>query len=88
MHINDNQVLEEHEHITSQTINRISPLLDGMISYLRYIKVREWRNMGTVKSTESRIVYFSVISLLMSVFISGAQVTIVQLFFRGSRRPI
>ena len=55
---------------------------------MQYYKTRNNRNQATVVSTESRIYYFSIFEVLLMVGMGFLQITIVQLFFRGSRKQL
>lgn len=69
-------------------VNEIDSQLDGLLRTLQYYKTRNTRNQGTVKSTESRIYYFSIIEVLLMVGMAFVQITVVQLFFKGSRKQL
>jgi hypothetical protein len=53
-----------------------------------HYRTRNKRNESTVKSTENRIFYFSVIEVILMVGMGILQVTIVQLFFAGARKQL
>lgn len=72
------------EHSISVLEERVSVLLRN----LQYYKTRNNRNESTVKSTESRIFYFSMFGLSLMVGMGLLQVVIVQLFFQGSRKQL
>lgn len=55
---------------------------------LLYLKSRNMRNEETVKSTASRVRWFSFLGLLSIVGMAVFNVVIVQLFFKGSRRNV
>lgn len=55
---------------------------------MTYYRTRNKRNESTVKSTESRIFYFSILEVILMVGMGILQVTIVQLFFAGSRKQL
>ena len=55
----------------------------NLLRTLQYYKTRNNRNESTVKSTESRIFWFSIFELLLMVGMAGLHVIIVQLFFTG-----
>lgn len=63
---------------------RVSNLQRSIGNY----RVRNKRNESTVKSTKNRIFYFSVAEVLLMVGMGILQVTIVQLFFAGSRKQL
>lgn len=71
-----------------QSIQRIDEKLNDLIRKLQYYKTRNNRNQSTVKSTESRIFYFSIFDVLLMCGMAGFQVAVVQLFFKGSRKQL
>lgn len=78
----------EHVESMQQTVDQIEEQLDGLYKTLQYYKTRNNRNQATVRSTESRIYYFSVFEVLLMVGMAFLQITIVQLFFKGSRKQL
>ncbi|CAK9681647.1 unnamed protein product [Candida parapsilosis] len=70
------------------TVDNIESQLDGLAKTLQFYKTRNSRNQATVQSTESRIFYFSVFEVLLMVGMAVLQITIVQLFFKGSRKQL
>ncbi|CAH2355422.1 endoplasmic reticulum vesicle protein 25 [[Candida] railenensis] len=77
-----------HVESMQQTVDSIDQQLDGLARTLQYYKTRNNRNQATVKSTESRIYYFSIFEVLLMVGMAFLQITIVQLFFKGSRKQL
>lgn len=77
-----------HVESMQKTVDNIDQQLDGLLRTLQYYKTRNNRNQATVKSTESRIYYFSVFEVLLMVGMAFLQITIVQLFFKGSRKQL
>ncbi|CAN3374934.1 hypothetical protein DIURU_003683 [Diutina rugosa] len=77
-----------HVSTMQQTVDEIENQLDQLTKQLRYYKVRNARNQATVRSTESRIFYFSVFEVLLMVGMAALQIAIVQLFFKGSRKQL
>lgn len=71
-----------------QYIQSIDDQANDLIRSLQYYKTRNNRNQSTVKSTESRIFYFSVFEVLLMVGMGLLQVTVVQLFFTGARKQL
>lgn len=78
------------EHVGNMlaTVEKIDSQLDNLQRTLLYYKTRNNRNHATVKSTESRIYYFSIFEVLLMVGMAFLQITVVQLFFRGSRKQL
>ncbi|CAI5757294.1 unnamed protein product [Candida verbasci] len=70
------------------TIEKIQYQLNELTRTLQYYKTRNNRNQATVRSTESRIYYFSIFEVLLMVGMAFLQITIVQLFFKGSRKQL
>ncbi|CAK7910076.1 protein Erp3p [[Candida] anglica] len=77
-----------HVESMQSTVDSIDSQLDGLLRTLQYYKTRNNRNQATVKSTESRIYYFSIFEVLLMVGMAALQITIVQLFFKGSRKQL
>ncbi|ANB15830.1 Erp3p [Sugiyamaella lignohabitans] len=71
-----------------QSISTIEDRTSSMLRSLHYYKTRNNRNESTVKSTEARIFYFSIFEVLLMVGMGVLHVTIVQLFFTGSRKQL
>ena len=77
-----------HVESMQTTVDNIDQQLDGLLRTLQYYKTRNNRNQATVKSTESRIYYFSIFEVLLMVGMAFLQITVVQLFFKGSRKQL
>lgn len=77
-----------HVESMQATVDKIDEQLDGLMRTLQYYKTRNNRNHATVKSTESRIYYFSIFEVLLMVGMAFLQIYIVQLFFKGSRKQL
>ncbi|ANZ76376.1 BA75_03860T0 [Komagataella pastoris] len=71
-----------------RTINSLEEKLQTLTRDYQYYKTRNNRNQSTVKSTESRIFYFSIFDVLLMCGMAGFQVAVVQLFFKGSRKQL
>lgn len=71
-----------------QSVVSIEKKLDQLQSSLNYYKTRNNRNQSTVKSTEDRIFWFSIIDLILMVSMSAFQVLVVKYFFQGSRKQM
>lgn len=78
----------EHVEQMKETINKISTQLDGLLRTMQYYKTRSNRNQATVRSTESRIYYFSVFEVVLMVGMAALQIVVVQLFFKGLRKQL
>ncbi|OBA24351.1 hypothetical protein METBIDRAFT_36817 [Metschnikowia bicuspidata var. bicuspidata NRRL YB-4993] len=77
-----------HVEAMKATASQIDAQLEDLKRSLQYYKTRNNRNQATVRSTESRIYYFSILEVLLMVGMAGLQITIVQLFFKGSRKQL
>ncbi|KAI5963786.1 uncharacterized protein KGF55_002666 [Candida pseudojiufengensis] len=77
-----------HVESMQATVDKIEGQLDGLSKTLQFYKTRNNRNQATVRSTESRIFYFSIFEVLLMVGMGFLQITIVQLFFKGSRKQL
>ncbi|KAH3678305.1 hypothetical protein WICMUC_001586 [Wickerhamomyces mucosus] len=70
------------------SVESIETKLNAIGKKLQYYKTRNNRNQFTVKSTESRILYFSIYEMVLIVGMAILQVTVVQIFFSGSRKTL
>lgn len=77
-----------HVEGMKKTAESINDQLDELKKSLLYYKTRNNRNQATVKSTELRIYYFSILEVLLMVGMAFLQITIVQLFFKGLRKQL
>ncbi|QPG74788.1 hypothetical protein FOA43_002122 [Brettanomyces nanus] len=71
-----------------ESVKSIEQKINQLLSSLNYYKTRNNRNQSTVKSTENRIFWFSIVDLLLMVGISVFQVLVVKYFFQGSRKQM
>lgn len=76
---NNDEVMSEH------AISEINRNFDQMRKMLDYLRAREWRNMSTVKSTESRIYWFGLLSSAAMIGLGVCQASLVQFMFSGPR---
>ncbi|KAF3990903.1 hypothetical protein FT663_02976 [Candidozyma haemuli var. vulneris] len=83
-----NQKPQQHVEGMKRTADEIDRQLDELKYALSYYKTRNNRNQATVRSTESRIYYFSILEVLLMVGMAVLQISIVQYFFRGSRKQL
>ncbi|KAI0491104.1 hypothetical protein F4859DRAFT_501148 [Xylaria cf. heliscus] len=72
----------EQTSALEESIYKISGLLSTITRNQKYFRTRENRNFSTVRSTESRIVNFSLIQIVMVIAMGGLQVFIVRFFFQ------
>lgn len=77
-----------HVESMRRTADKINLQLDELKRSLQYYRTRNNRNQATVQSTELRIYYFSILEVALMVGMAFLQITIVQLFFKGSRKQL
>ncbi|KAK9318446.1 emp24/gp25L/p24 family/GOLD-domain-containing protein [Lipomyces starkeyi] len=77
---------EQEASLLENSIHSLSGKLTSISRAQKYFRTRENRNFSTVKSTESRIFYFSIAEVLAIVGMAVFQVFVVQFFFTGSRK--
>lgn len=68
------------------SIDTIERQLYSLENDMNYYNTRNSRNHLTVKSTESRIGWFSMYGILLVVGMSAAQILVLQFFFKQSRK--
>lgn len=69
--------------VSEHSLSEIDRNVVKIAKIMDYLRAREWRNMSTVQSTESRMVYLSIGIIVLMVAISFGQATIVQFLFEG-----
>lgn len=72
--------------ITNNAIEEIDRNLNKIRKMMDYLRAREWRNMSTVQSTESRIVWLSILTMGIMASISTLQATVVHFMFKDRQR--
>ncbi|KAK9465876.1 emp24/gp25L/p24 family/GOLD-domain-containing protein [Lipomyces arxii] len=77
---------EDESSTLDNSIHSLSGKLTSISRTQKYFRTRENRNFSTVKSTESRIFWFSIVEVLAIVGMAIFQVFVVQFFFTGSRK--
>ncbi|KAG7693155.1 hypothetical protein KL930_004760 [Ogataea haglerorum] len=70
------------------SVLRIESKLGQLSNTLQYYKTRNNRNQSTVKSTESRIFWFSIFDVVLMCSMAAFQVLVVKFFFQGSRKQL
>lgn len=70
------------------SVAKIERKLTLLENTLNYYKTRNNRNQSTVKSTESRIFWFSLFDLGLMIIMGVFQIAVVKYFFQGSRRQL
>ena len=68
------------------SLNKLASELSTIARNQKYFRTRENRNFSTVRSTEKRILNFSIIESGMMVAMAGLQVFVVRFFFQGARK--
>ncbi|RYO93582.1 hypothetical protein DL766_010506 [Monosporascus sp. MC13-8B] len=69
-----------------ESIYKVSGQLSTITRNQKYFRTRENRNFSTVRSTENRIVNFSLIQIAMVICMGALQVFVVRFFFQGARK--
>lgn len=72
--------------VADHSLSEIDRNLNKIERIMNYLRAREWRNMSTVESTQSRVVYLSIITILLTVGVSFVQATAVQLLFSSREK--
>lgn len=68
------------------SVQEISRSLDKTRKLMDYLRAREWRNLYTVESTQSRLVWYSITIVIIMATISLGQSFIIQFFFKKGQR--
>ncbi|XXG99835.1 hypothetical protein Hte_006176 [Hypoxylon texense] len=76
----------EQTSALEESIYKVSGQLSTIARNQKYFRTRENRNFSTVRSTEGRIVNFSLIQCCMMVCMGALQVFVVRFFFQGARK--
>ncbi|KAL1876594.1 hypothetical protein VTK73DRAFT_9258 [Phialemonium thermophilum] len=69
-----------------ESLLKLSGQLSTITRNQKYFRTRENRNFSTVRSTESRIINFSLIQCALIICMGALQVFIVRFFFQGARK--
>ncbi|KAK8136961.1 hypothetical protein PG984_004901 [Apiospora sp. TS-2023a] len=78
--------VEDETSALEESIYKVSGQLSTITRNQKYFRTRENRNFSTVRSTEGRIVNFSLIQCCMVVCMGALQVFVVRFFFQGARK--
>lgn len=76
---------EQHSAL-EEVVFRLGGQLSTINRMQKYFRTRENRNFSTVRSTEGRILRFSLVEVGMMVGMAGLQVLVVRFFFQGARK--
>ena len=82
----DNSNVNAEDIVASNAIEEIERNLNKITKTLNYLRAREWRNMSTVESTGSRLVWLSLLVMGVMVGISAVQAFVIQFFFKSRQR--
>lgn len=77
----------EQTSALEESIYKISGQLSTITRNQKYFRTRENRNFSTVRSTEGRIVNFSLIQCAMVICMGALQVFVVRFFFQVRSEP-
>lgn len=72
--------------ISNNAIEEIDRNLQKITKAMNYLRAREWRNMYTVESTDSRLTWLSLLIVGIMVGISVLQAVVIQFFFKVRSR--
>ncbi|KAH8888724.1 hypothetical protein GQ53DRAFT_748631 [Thozetella sp. PMI_491] len=76
----------EQTSALEESLFKVSGQLSTITRNQKYFRTRENRNFSTVRSTEKRIINFSMIQCGLVVCMGALQVFIVRFFFQGARK--
>lgn len=82
----ENTTGDKEDVVAYHSLSEIDRNLNKIERIMNYLRAREWRNMSTVESTQSRIVYLSMIIILLTVGVNVAQASVVQFLFAGREK--
>ena len=83
---NGTEEQDPDEIIANNAIEEIDRNLNKMNKVMNYLRAREWRNMYTVQSTESRLKWFSIMVMGFMVGVSVIQAIVIQFLFKSRQR--
>lgn len=88
MPLNPSAMLSEHSAPLDTSISKVQEQLTDIMRTQRYFRTWENRGFDTVRSTKSKLFYFSVIESLLMIGISFGQVALIRYLFdsRGTKR--
>lgn len=82
----DNEILED-DFMAKHSMDEIDRNLNKISKIMDYLRAREWRNMSTVESTNSRLSWLSTSIVIIMITISLGQSFFIQFLFRNNYRP-
>lgn len=71
--VHTNSISDTRDAVSVDAIEEIDISLNKIMKKMTYLRAREWRNMSTVKSTESRIAWLSILVIIVICSISILQ---------------
>lgn len=80
---NNNNNINGQDVVANNAIEEIDRNLNKITKVLNYLRAREWRNMSTVESTESRLKWLAMLVMLFMVGVSIVQAVVIQFFFKA-----
>ncbi|WVQ79222.1 hypothetical protein IAT38_001318 [Cryptococcus sp. DSM 104549] len=80
------QPIKEHTSALEESSYKISGILNSITRTQKYFHTRHHRNYSTVLSTQSRILWFTVLECIIIIAMSLAQVWILKTFFSRTGR--
>lgn len=72
--------------VANHAVAEIDRNLNKITKVMNYLRAREFRNMSTVTSTESRLKWLSILVMIIMAGISVLQALVIQLFFKARQR--
>lgn len=78
--------ISPQDAIANNAIEEIDRNLLKINKAMNYLRAREWRNMYTVQSTDSRLTWLSLLVIGITAGISVLQALIIQFFFKSRSR--
>jgi protein ERP2 len=82
----ENTTGKKEDVIADHSLSEIDRNLNKIERIMNYLRAREWRNMSTVESTQSRVVYLSIAIIVLTVGVSVIQATAVQFLFSSREK--
>lgn len=81
-----NSQVSEEDVVANHAVEEIDRNLNKITKVMNYLRAREWRNMSTVESTESRLTWLSLLIMGVMVAISVLQALLIQFLFSSRQK--
>lgn len=81
-----NAQVSEEDVVANHAVEEIDRNLNKITKIMNYLRAREWRNMSTVESTESRLTWLSLLIMGVMVAISVLQALLIQFLFSSRQK--